>query len=123
MGNPKRWGRAVWDSLHYIAEGYPEKPTAEDMKHYEDFVTNLAYVLPCRHCRESFHVFIKQIPPYPYLYSRDQFTRWIYIMHTRVTEKLIRQGGKNPKTRIPTYEAVRAMYRDKPKQHGGRKPK
>ena len=28
--NPKKWGRAYWETSHYITIAYPDSPTNED---------------------------------------------------------------------------------------------
>ena len=45
------WGPPMWHFLHTMSFNYPINPTAEDKKHYSDFIYNLRYVLPCKYCR------------------------------------------------------------------------
>ena len=45
------WGPPMWHFLHTMSFNYPVNPSAEDKKHYSDFVYSLRYVLPCKYCR------------------------------------------------------------------------
>ena len=47
------WGPSMWHYLHTMSFNYPVEPTAEDKKHYRDFMLNLQYVLPCKYCRDN----------------------------------------------------------------------
>ena len=47
------WGPPLWHYLHVMSFNYPVKPTADDKKHYRDFICNLRNVLPCRYCRQN----------------------------------------------------------------------
>ena len=37
------WGPPIWHYLHTMSFNYPVNPTAEDKKHYRDFILNLKY--------------------------------------------------------------------------------
>ena len=45
------WGPMLWSYLHTMSFNYPNEPTAENKKHYRDFIINLQYTLPCKYCR------------------------------------------------------------------------
>ena len=50
---PKLWGPSVWNSMHWVAAGYPENPSEGDRENYIEFFRSLLKVLPSRQCRFS----------------------------------------------------------------------
>ena len=56
------WGPGLWFFLHTISFNYPNKPTAEQKKHYKNFILQLKYILPCRYCRENLKKNLKALP-------------------------------------------------------------
>ena len=86
--NPDIWGRCLWESMHYIAAGYPMKPTLKDKKVYCAFFQNISNVLPCKSCGVSLKKFNKQIPIKRYLKSRKDLLKWTYLIHNKVNKKL-----------------------------------
>ena len=51
--NPKLWGPYFWETIHFVAYGYPEKPNKTDKKVYAIFYKNMMRVLPCDKCANS----------------------------------------------------------------------
>lgn len=50
--DPDRWGRHVWDALHYITLGYPETNAPYTLRQSAyDYIFSLQYLLPCQKCR------------------------------------------------------------------------
>lgn len=50
--SPKEWGSKFWDSLFYIAEGYPENNVSPTLKlALYNFIQSLQLLLPCSTCR------------------------------------------------------------------------
>ena len=73
---------------------YPVKPTAEDKKHYSDFIKSLQHVLPCRHCRENLVNNFKVFPLKPcHMESRANFSRYVYGLHETVNKMLGKKSG------------------------------
>ena len=68
------WGPPGWKLLHQIAYQYPENPTPEDKLNYGIFYSNLANVLPCKYCRNSFTKYIKNLPIDGYLETKTKKT-------------------------------------------------
>lgn len=51
--SPTRWGPVIWDTLHYVSLGYPERDPAPEMRQAAlDFMQALPFLLPCQACRE-----------------------------------------------------------------------
>lgn len=92
---PDLWGRCMWESMHYVAAGYPNKPTKQDQKRYCCYFKNLAYVLPCKSCSVSYKMYLKQVPIANFLSSRKRLLYWTFLIHNKVNKKL------KKKVRIP----------------------
>lgn len=83
------WGPAAWHFLHTMSFNYPVHPTAEDKKHYKDFVYNLRHVLPCKYCRINLGNNLKKKPlQMCHMKNRATFSRYIYELHELVNKML-----------------------------------
>jgi len=83
------WGAPTWHFLHTMSFNYPVNPTAEDKKHYKDFIYSLRYVLPCKYCRMNLKNNLKQKPLLKcHMESRATFSRYIYELHELVNKML-----------------------------------
>lgn len=83
------WGPAAWHFLHTMSFNYPVHPSAEDKKHYRDFVYNLRHVLPCKYCRINLGNNLKNKPLLMcHMQSRATFSRYIYELHELVNKML-----------------------------------
>lgn len=102
------WGKSGWKLFHVVAHMYPDKPTESDKKYYRFFYEEAKHVLPCIYCRESFGKFLQELPIDDYLNSKKQLTKWIYLMHNKVNNKLRNQG--HLKTDDPEYEEIYERY-------------
>lgn len=95
--NTKFWGPAGWQFLHTITFNYPEKVKASDpddqerKKYTKQLFENLRYTLPCKYCRESFKVFLKELPIDASLGGRRDIVHWLYQIHNKVNAKLRKQ--------------------------------
>jgi hypothetical protein len=107
----KVWGPPGWLFLHSIAFGYPYAINPNNPKHVirreatRRYFTDTGFILPCKYCRESYQDFIKQIPIDDNLGSRKSLTKWLYVIHNKVNDKL-----GVPKCRIPSFEEHTAEY-------------
>jgi hypothetical protein len=100
----KIWGPLQWTFLHIMSFNYPVNPTAEDKKHYRDYVLNLRYILPCKYCRINLANNFKKKPlQMCHMASRDTFSRYIYELHELINKML------NKKSNL-TYCDVRERY-------------
>ena len=98
------WGPSVWHALHTMSFNYPLKPTMEEKKHYRDFVLNLQYVLPCKHCRMNLKTNFKQLPlTISKMRNRETFSRYIYNLHELVNRMLHKKSNL-------TYCDIRERY-------------
>ena len=88
------WGPPLWHYLHVMSFNYPVKPTADDKKHYRDFICNLRNVLPCRYCRQNLKKNLKMLPlTNADLKNRARFSRWVYKLHELVNTMLGKTSG------------------------------
>jgi len=95
----RNWGPHAWDFLFTSIMGrYPIKvKTDEHRKIMNDFkilLTSLDNILPCIFCRNSFTVFLKELPIEPFLSGRIELMYWFYLMKDKVNRKLIKQERK-----------------------------
>lgn len=104
------WGPPGWKLLHQVAYKYPEKPSDIQKLDYGIFYSNLAFVLPCKYCRNSFTKYIKNLPIETYLESKSKLTEWVYLMHNKVNGKLRRQGLLE--TPNPSLKEINDIYEE-----------
>jgi hypothetical protein len=81
---------------------------------------NLAHCWPCIYCRESYNMFVTDPTSPTYICdkifdSRDSLTRWGFLLHQRVNEKLGVDYGLSYEDIVPIYESFRAKCVDKDK--------
>ena len=55
------WGPTMWIYLHTMSFNYPVNPSANDKKHYRNFILNLENTLPCGKCRKNLHKNFKKL--------------------------------------------------------------
>ena len=82
--NPKIWGEKMWFILHIITFNYPEDPTFLDKRHYNDFFTNLQYVIPCDKCKLHYREHLENNPLTPNLDKKEDFVNWLINVHNAV---------------------------------------
>jgi hypothetical protein len=111
------WGPAMWHYLHTMSFNYPVNPTAEDKKHYKNFVLNLKNVLPCKYCRINLANNLKKKPLQMCdMASRETFSRYIYELHETVNRMLNKKSNLSYCDVRERYEHFRSRCTDeKPK--------
>jgi len=83
------WGAPMWHYLHTMSFNYPVNPTAEDKKHYRDFIYNLRYVLPCKYCRINLKNNLKKKPiKMCDMANRESFSKYVYELHEVINKML-----------------------------------
>lgn len=98
------WGPALWHYLHTMSFNYPVNPTTQDKQNYKRFVTDMEYVLPCKHCRTNLKTNFKQLPlTNKDMQSRDTFSRYVYNLHELINKMLKKKSNL-------TYCQVRERY-------------
>jgi hypothetical protein len=102
------WGPDGWKLLHSVAHNYPKNPTNTDKDVYAIFFESLQYILPCIYCRMSYTEYINELPIKNNLDDKNKLTKWIYLIHNKVNDKLRKQGLLHADD--PTYESVYKRY-------------
>ena len=98
------WGPPMWHYLHTMSFNYPVNPTADDKRHYRDFILNLQYVLPCKYCRMNLKTNLRQLPlKQSIMNNRESFSRYVYELHELVNKMLHKKSNL-------TYCDVRERY-------------
>lgn len=85
---PDLWGKYLWKSIHYIALGFPEKPTPEEVYNYYNFFINLEKVIPCYKCSINYKRNLIELPIDEYLSSKMKLFEWTVNMHNLVNKEL-----------------------------------
>jgi hypothetical protein len=92
------WGPAAWKFLFTSIIGrYPIKIDTNNSEHiiiknsFKSMLTSLQIIMPCIYCRESFKIFLLELPIESYLIGRIELMYWLYLMKDKVNKKLIRQ--------------------------------
>jgi mitochondrial FAD-linked sulfhydryl oxidase len=98
---PSAWGKYIWTTMHLVALGMPEAPTAKELRDYALFYERLHTVLPCAKCAEHYQEHLKA-HPVPTSGGRDAFFAWTVKLHNVVNAQL----GRAPWT----LERARAHY-------------
>ncbi len=108
------WGPSMWHYLHTMSFNYPVKPTSLDKIHYKNFMLNLKYTLPCRHCRENLSNNYKAHPLKDcHLKSRATFSRYVYRLHEIINKMLGKKSGLKYCDVKERYEHFRARCTEK----------
>jgi hypothetical protein len=102
------WGPDGWRLLHSISQTYPERPNKIEMNTYKIFFESLQYVLPCIYCRLSYTEYINELSIDDYLNNRHELSKWVYLIHNKVNNKLRKQGLLHYKD--PSFEEVYKKY-------------
>ena len=84
---PDKWGPHVWQALHYITLGYPEKPTEDQKKKYKNFFVLLKDTLPCYVCANHYGENLKKMPLTDKdLKNKESLIKWLINFHNIVNE-------------------------------------
>lgn len=103
------WGPSLWHYLHTMSFNYPVHPTAQDKKHYREFVQSLVHVLPCKYCRLNLVKNFKTLPlKYSDMESRDTFSRYMYKLHELINTMLGKKSNLSYCDVRERYEHFRA---------------
>ncbi len=84
---PDKWGPHVWQALHYISLGYPEKPTEDQKQKYKAFFLLLKDTLPCSVCANHYAENLKKMPlSDEVLETKESLVKWLIDFHNVVNE-------------------------------------
>lgn len=95
--DPTLWGPGFWFSLHLAALRFPVNPTAEDKKHFGDFVRTIQYILPCAGCCKGFKAILEMTKfGAKDLKTRDTLFAWTVLAHSLVNRKTGKPEKNDP---------------------------
>ena len=101
MVEPNVWGPPFWRTIHYVALGYPDKPTEADVLSYKMFFVSLGAVIPCQTCATNYARHLRDLPVEGFLTGNSgRLFEWTVHMHNMVNE----ETGK------PHMEVSRALH-------------
>jgi cbb3-type cytochrome oxidase subunit 3 len=87
LNNPSLWGPSLWNSIHYIALGYPENNPSDNISSkYVQFFKSLSVVIPCDECKIHFNQMLINYPPN--LKSKETLFKWSVDIHNLVNKRL-----------------------------------
>ena len=111
------WGPSMWHFLHTMSFNYPMNPTAKDKHYYKNFVINLQFVLPCKHCRTNLKNNFKYHPLKAcHMKNRNTFSYYVYRLHEIVNKMLNKKSNLSYSDVRERYEHFRSRCTDtKPK--------
>jgi len=103
--SPLFFGPQCWRLFHSIAFTYPQKPKPSDMNNYKQFYESLAYVLPCKDCRDHYTKLLEIIPlTGTILRDREMLIKWTYDIHSAVNKRKAISGSN------PSYSEFYKFY-------------
>lgn len=86
---PSVFGEPMWASIHLVALGYPDKPSANHRKHARDFIESFKFVTPCSNCQNHFRAMLERSPlTEKDLDSSHAFFAWTVNRHNEVNERI-----------------------------------
>lgn len=88
--DPTIWGKHMWSTIHFIALGFPQKPSEAQKSNFKTFFENLYNVLPCNTCSEHLQNTIKNdLPLYANnLSNNTELFKWTVELHNIVNKRL-----------------------------------
>ena len=108
----KIWGHPAWEFNTAVVFGYPVEPTDEQKRNYHTHFENLANILPCKYCRDSYLKIITTEGPTKLtdevFNGRASLTRWWYNVHQAINEKLEMDYATSYEDMVDLYESFRA---------------
>lgn len=110
--SPDRWGAVMWDTLHYVSLGYPEKDPAPEIRQAAfEFLRALPFLLPCSACREHLaDAFSMEMPLEKSVFaSRQALGEYIVQLRDLVKQKHVCPGCIHTTHSFPEDVATRLL--------------
>ena len=101
--DPNVWGPKLWFVIHTMALNYPDNPTYDDKRNYENFFNSLQFVIPCDKCRIHYTERINKNPVINHLENSDSLFRYTIEIHNDVNKSL--------RKRTYIYDEVIKIYK------------
>ena len=101
--DPTIWGPKLCFVIHTMSLNYPDNPTYDDKRNYDNFFNSLQFVIPCDKCRIHYTERINKNPVINHLENSDSLFRYTIELHNDVNKSL----GK----RTYIYDEVIEIYK------------
>jgi hypothetical protein len=101
--DPNIWGPNLWFFIHTIALNFPNNPSYQEIRYYEDFFNNLKYIIPCDKCKLHYTQRLEYNPIIKHLKNSDTLFRYTIDLHNDVNKSLNKK--------IYSYEEVIKIYK------------
>jgi hypothetical protein len=84
--NPDSWGKYFWITAHTMVSIFPENPTEEDKKYYQNHLESFQFTLPCIECRTNWKSLLENEMPITEnaLTNRYTLSKWLFDAHNHV---------------------------------------
>ena len=108
----KAWGSSAWTFGHCVTYGYPNEPSEDQKKDYQNFFLSFGKVLPCHYCRNSYQKMITEGNTKlsdDVMLNRRSLTEWFYNIHEAVNHKLNMDYGMTLEEVDHKYESLRSQ--------------
>ena len=102
------WGPSGWKFLHLLLEMMPNQLNKTEQHIVKQFMLCWRDLLPCKYCRKSFTKYTTSYPIDKHCESRITLTRWLFVIHNKVNNKLRRQGYCNYDN--PEFTLIQELY-------------
>lgn len=80
------WGPRLWKFLHACTFAFPENPTPEQTRGFEQLLQALQIILPCPECKLHFSAHLNECPPEATCGATLQ--KWLVDFHNKVNSRL-----------------------------------
>jgi len=104
--NPRVFGPWVWQTLHVMAEFYPDVPNSATVRACRRFISSLPLMLPCDHCGYHLNETIHMYTGEPICASSRALQTFLVYGHNRVSQYV------HPNRTEWTYDEATDHYRE-----------
>lgn len=80
--SPSKWGKSFWNTLHWIAAGYPDAPSDPEILAANRLMLSLEYLIPCEECRKHYSEYLVANPVQ--LNTGDALRVYLMELHNHV---------------------------------------
>jgi hypothetical protein len=86
---PQIWGKYLWTSIHIIALGFPDEPSAKDKADFKEFYMSFWKVIPCQKCADNYRRHLTELSSIDNALT-DSITlfKWTVDLHNIVNKEL-----------------------------------
>ncbi len=86
--DPNIWGPKLWFFMHSIAINFPDNPSYQEIRNYEEFFNNLKFIIPCDKCKMHYKMYLEKNPVINHLKNADLLFNYTVKLHNDVNKRL-----------------------------------